>query len=840
MKKTILTLFAGVMGMTGAFGAELTPDQALSRLASSSPKKAASMNASSARLLHTFHSADNKAMIYVFGKENNYFLLSADDAAVPMLGYADTYFDADNMPPQMKAWLAEYENQIEAARVNKAAVASSEMIGIDPSWTAIAPMVKTRWNQGAPYNALCPTSGGKSCYTGCVATAMAQAMKYWNYPEHGEGKISYSSGRLNKLLTLTLDDKIFEWDNMIDAYETGHYTQAQADAVALLMQCAGYGVSMNYSTEASGALSFNIPTALKNYFKYDGNCRLEYRNFYSISEWNAMVYDNLKNVGPIIYDGDSRGDGGHSFICDGYDGNGYFHFNWGWGGMSDGYFVLNALDPNALGIGGGGGGYNFAQDMVLGIQPPTGEPVKTTPAYLMQDGSLVASISSLTVTFSQDGPDFPFWMSYNYEPVKMKLGVIAEPIDGTEGETLYFETNVQEFEISDYGNGVYQKYPGGGSISPQIRLRNIKEGRYKLILASKNTLDANATWVPVRTYYGNYNYVILNRTGGTYTIENMTPAQMVVKSASVESDLYVGCLTQLKVEVENPTEFEIYKGLTPVVYVNGKMSYLGGNTVVTMDPKSSKTLQLITSFNQISGGNTVSSPTEVEIRFMDSDSQSVNQDYILKAEMSPNPGNPSLNLLAIGIDADRDGNVYQVKDKTQIPFNSKIRVTRGYFAYPLYAIVSDATGLVLYQQTIGGDATFISAGETLDIEDVLNFVDGEPNTPYRLNIAYKRSYSPVSIGASVDFVILGESGIDEAVSSTELSIFADPAGFVTVKSASGLANVNVSDVNGKQIKTYEAISDNSLILDLSENDSNIYIVRATDKEGNVKTMKIIR
>ena len=774
MKKTLLTMATALLSVAGVYAVELTPEEALGRLDSSSRSKAIGLKPASPKLLHTFRASDNQPMIYVFGEDENYFLLSADDVALPLLGYADHPFDINNMPPQMKWWLSEYEEQIRMAKGKKAAP-SSDIIGIDSSWGAIEPMVKTKWDQSAPYNDLCPVSNGQKCYTGCVATAVSQVMNYWKYPEHGVGEIKYKSDRLNRLLAIDLEENIFEWDKMLDTYEVGHYTEQEGNAVAVLMKCVGYSVKMAYSPSASGAMSYEIPYALKTYFNYDANCRLESRIFYSVSEWNALIYDNLKNVGPIIYNGDSLDEGGHSFICDGYDGKGYFHFNWGWGGMSDGYYVLSALDPNALGIGGGGGGFNFRQDAVLGMKPSNGQPVEKQPVGLIQNGSLEAEVNGLAVSFSQTGPTYPFWLSYNYEPVQMQFGAIAEPIDGTPGEKSYFTSSMNIVDINEYGSGIYQKAPSGTILSPSIKLRGLADGRYKLIIATQNILEENPEWVPVKAYYGNYNYVILNKKDGEYTIENLTPGQLTLSGASIDSELYAGCLVQISVDVANNTDFQMYKGLEPIIVIDDETAYVGKNSVVVMNPKSSQKLNIITTFSQLQGAPAIKRPTAVTLKFMDPESYYIYPEVSLEATMKANPGNPSMSMQSISLDAPQEGMYYQIADKNNIKFNTSIRVTRGYFAYPLYAAITDDAGNVLYRQRIGDEATFMNAGDTYEYSDILNFVTGESGVSYQLNITYLKNYTLNAIGVPARFTITDGSGVAEIASEEGITIKSDKA-----------------------------------------------------------------
>lgn len=276
------------------------------------------------------------------------------------------------MPDNMKAWLESYQSQIEWAIAN----------GIDatPVKSAvkrdnITPLIQTRWDQGSPYNDLCPVyneSEHTRCATGCVATAMAQIMKFHEWPVKGKGSNSYrcynyTYGIDFGTLSMNFGDTTFDWANMTDRYNSSS-TQEQKDAVATLMYACGISVNMGYGP-SSGAQSTEPAWAFVNNFDYDKGTTYYLRDYFSGSEWEEMMYNELAARRPIMYDGVTDNREGHEFVCDGYR-DGYFHINWGWGGMSDGYFLLSALDPGVQGTGGATSGFNFQQGATIGIQRP--------------------------------------------------------------------------------------------------------------------------------------------------------------------------------------------------------------------------------------------------------------------------------------------------------------------------------------------------------------------------------------------------------------------------------------------------------------------------------------
>lgn len=298
---------------------------------------------------------------------------SAESGTPAVLGYADAgAFDYATANPQLRYWLDTYAREIEALR--QAPQPKSPMLSRAPraARAAIQPICKTLWDQRAPFNDMCPALTGTRTVTGCVATAVSQAMKVFQWPEQGSGTVSYQWEAGRRTLTADLSGSTYAWSDMVDNYSEGSPTSAQDQAVATLMRDVGYAVNMNYNTATaggSGASEMMIAPALIENFGYDKAMYLAPRDCYELDTWEDMVYGELALGRPVIYVGQGTA-GGHCFICDGYRADGYFHMNWGWNGDSDGYYLLSALNPPALGTGGGAGGFNSMQSAMMGMQKP--------------------------------------------------------------------------------------------------------------------------------------------------------------------------------------------------------------------------------------------------------------------------------------------------------------------------------------------------------------------------------------------------------------------------------------------------------------------------------------
>lgn len=418
--RAVIILAMAALGAAQSDARQLTPDEALASVSSAhgAIKKAPG---SSIDLAYTATS-DGLNTVYVFSsKQGGYMVVAADDVSTPLLGYADSgSFDADAMPPAMKAWLEEYSAQIAAAATLGGAVSGAAPMA---SYSSISPIVTTMWNQDSPYNDQCPTVSGQPTYTGCVATAMAQVMNTYRWPEKGTGTNSYEWN--NTTLTMDFSKVTFDWDNLISNYSVGKGTTAQRNAVATLMHACGMAADMNYGINASGASPINAAIGLMTYLGYDKGLRYAIRKYYSLNDWVGMLYDELRQGYPIYYDGQSN-DGGHAFVIDGYSAaDGLFHVNWGWGGMSNGYFMITTLDPGQQGIGGSSSGYCNGQGAILGLRKPV-EGSTLYPNFLQQ-GDLDVQKSVVQRNASDPvmvllGKDHATW-SYSLGAITTEMGL---------------------------------------------------------------------------------------------------------------------------------------------------------------------------------------------------------------------------------------------------------------------------------------------------------------------------------------------------------------------------------------------------------------------------------
>ncbi len=334
---------------------------------------------------------DGKPVYYIFNVSGNngFVIVSGDDLVEPVLGYNTTgSFPVGNINPSATKWMENYKKQIIYVKQH----VTETTAGITDKWfryynnlpvlnsvtrgtNAVNPLCQTQWNQAPNENGMCPYDNnyGERAVTGCVATAMAQIMKFWNYPVQGVGNHSYNDQNYGTLAA-NFGNTTYNWGAMPNTLSS-----ANSNVATLMFHC-GVSVDMHYGVAQTGGSSAYVVASespvqacaeysYKTYFGYDpSSMQGIVRNNYSDANWFAAIKASLDAGEPVQYAGFGNG-GGHTWVCDGYDANNLFHQNWGWGGNSDGFFSLNNLDPTALGAGGGTGGFNTSQQALVGIKP---------------------------------------------------------------------------------------------------------------------------------------------------------------------------------------------------------------------------------------------------------------------------------------------------------------------------------------------------------------------------------------------------------------------------------------------------------------------------------------
>lgn len=849
MIKRNLLMAIGALLATGAFAAGLTPQQALERAATSPQGKKLVKTSVQPQLVYTSIDEAGAPAVYVFNQPQNggTLLLSADDIALPVLGYTNQgSLDPNNIPPQLEYWMGEYGKEINYA---KSRGIKTKVNGMDypADWEFISPLLSTLWDQGAPYNALTPTIGNVHTPTGCVATAMAQVMNYWKYPEIGEGHISYYDNYNRQTMEMYFDRQPFAWDQMLDTYKAGQYTDAQAEAVAYLMKAVGYASEMIYMSGASGTQSAKAAIGIIKYFKYDGNLRHLQRYLYSESEWAAIIYDQIKNVGPLFYDGQSP-NGGHAFVLDGYDGAGYFHFNWGWGGTANGYYLLNALNPSSQGIGGSYGGFNVEQGIIAGIKKPTGDnPLPFTPQLDLR-GSLSMSISGSTAVCKLiDYEDSGFYNSGMMD-VSVRFSLELTNTDGT-GEPIYMDS------YSPTASQLVAISPGqsynGATVQPAFRLdTSLPNGKYKCRLVYRNG-NNGTVYYNFMLPLGYYDYVYLTKTGPTsYTVE--TPGSMMfdVTDIKVTTPLYYGNPCVLEITATNPYDIELTQCVIPTLYYEGEVSFDSDTQLITVGPNQTVTTTATYTFNRVTGGSipTTAKPKEYTIGAFD---------YISGKEygqfgtvtMYRSSTSITVNLVdfklanAVAATEMPSGiTMYEIPSALNLDMEATVEVggNNAFLATPLimqFYQNDPETGTPDFQvfEKQFNDLLYISSGNTGTLKQTISFNDFDYSKTYTVKLYYKSGTQLIALGDLGLTASAGVNGVNPDNTSIVLTTFGN-----TVKafSEAGVVSIDLYSTDGRCVVSRKFHGLDSATIDTAALPQGIYVVNAKDANGKSTTLKI--
>lgn len=437
MKKILQLVIAVALMATSVHAAEVTESQAMDiakQFISSGKAKFRAAPGNSLKLVHQAKSPNGQADYYVFnrGEHDGFIVVSGDDRVQPVWGYSDEgTFDLSKMPENVKWWFSEYQRQMQYLREHPQ-VKARKAVNLT---TSVAPLLTTKWNQCRPYNDMCPIApsdddpywiyGNRAC-TGCVATAVAQVMNYYKWPAKGMGSKTYTfdltsaNGTQEMTLSADFSQSTYQWNLMKDEYlymdqnNYGYFDEnwhvyikvinengdtitdpngMYGNAVAKLMSDVGIACEMMYGANGSGAYTYYAYYALQDYFNYQMG--YGYRDDFQ-GDWDEALRYELDLGRPLYYSG--HGSGGHAFVLDGYDNNGLFHVNWGWGGWYNGYFETLALDPT-----GEGDGYNTYQEVIscvpnipLQVTPGNGETIDFGSLWIGKDAASMSS--QVTVT----------------------------------------------------------------------------------------------------------------------------------------------------------------------------------------------------------------------------------------------------------------------------------------------------------------------------------------------------------------------------------------------------------------------------------------------------------
>lgn len=784
----------------------------------------------------------NQPLYYIYnrGENSGFVIVSADDRANAILGYADSgSFDFENIPENFRHWLGFYEKELtmlslkpeeKATVANFPSVINPETVNVQKTAAqanaGVAPLLGgIKWNQNSPYNDLCPLlppANTTRAATGCAATAMAQVLKYHEWPVTGTGSNSYTTHTLGISMSVDFSATTYDWANMTDTYTTSSL-QIQKDAVATLMLHCGVAADMDYNTE-SATNTLKVANALKSNFGFDENLQRFMRDFYTRSEWIAILKEEIDNSRPVLYSGFTTAGAGHMFVCDGYDNEDYFHFNWGWGGMSNGFFAITALNPGDIGIGGGDGtGYNSNQHILTGIQKPNASSV---PSYVLAIDSLLTHPVAAVARNDQFSIGIhQFW----------NFGM--NTFDGMIGLALYNTSGL--VQVLSQGAITLNSYTGWSSLNiDNINIPgSIPDGVYKLHVIYKANTESD--WQIARGRVGTPNFVktTLSSSEIQFETDNSVYPQLTQNSISVTGNLYQNKTGRFNVNITN----------SGGEYNSNVIVYL--QSTADDDIYQNVTSQPL----NIATGETVDKHYYGEITVDPGEYY-----YLVYTDPDNNPSTNSYTLLGwmvVNVLAEPTGefaltmpDVMSFPDNNNVPKNNAILTSQisnsgAYFENRMIAFIfpeggGSSLGYIGHQNVI------IDAGETATV-NFTGTID-LPNGTYWIAAYFWNGSTWVSISPTEKSVIqftlgnavwTGNSNHYEG----KLTVYPNPATEkVFVKSDIILDAINIFDLSGRRIFNLLPRKNGEIEVSVSGFEKGIYILQTIDAENRINNMKFVK
>ncbi len=396
MKKIGIMLAVLVLCAVSASATRISKSKAQAKAVSFFQKGLVKANGAEVKLVKEYaSSAEAPAAVFAFSRGENVVFVSAEDKMPSILGYSSNA-DVNNLPPALEEMLRYYAHLSDAVREGRI-----EAPKLYASAEPVDSLLHTCWYQEAPFWNLCPESEGYKTADGCVATAFAMIMKYYNWPDKPEGKApAYTTQRGREIPEEDLQSHTYKWDDMINVYKEGEYTEEQGQAVAQLCYDVAVASKMNFGIEGSGTQYALAAEAMRTYFKYNKGIRLECADWHTEEEWDTMLKNEISQGRPLPFDAQTDTDSpeGHCFVLDGFNAEGLFHVNWGWGGRSDGFFLITSLDPK--GETNPNGGFIMRQRTLIDFAPD--KKGTSTPSeeniFLKYDNSVRFSNDEISIT----------------------------------------------------------------------------------------------------------------------------------------------------------------------------------------------------------------------------------------------------------------------------------------------------------------------------------------------------------------------------------------------------------------------------------------------------------
>lgn len=477
MKKILLSVFIVTFVISALYAGNVDVVKA-QRIGEKFMKESTSFRnrSVSSELVYTYSDAEGTPYIYIFNVGGSGFVaVSAEDRVKPILAYStEGTFSAENIAPAFNLTVKSYTDEIQYIRENNV----ERLSDIEDEWTRVEKtgcvkavrntrtvpiLLETLWNQNYPYNALCPEDGGGSgghVYAGCVATAMAQVMKYFNHPVQGTGSHTYTPGGSYSPYpdqTANFGETLYNFERMPMQLDSTS-TEDDIFYIAQLQWHCGVSVEMMYGPDGSGAYSEYVPDAIGQYFGYNPNANYIYKDWYWKDNFSEMLKGELDLGRPLYYSGqDEGGGGGHAFVCDGYDENDFFHFNWGWDGKDNAWCAMDALNTTKY-------AFNVFNLVIQGFYPIDDEyyqrPAKAADVEVIENELNAKGDMSVTVSWTNPTTNIGGGALTGIDSVIIKrdFETIACFTDVKNGESMSYIDNLEEDGNYEYSVLIHNQY----------------------------------------------------------------------------------------------------------------------------------------------------------------------------------------------------------------------------------------------------------------------------------------------------------------------------------------------------------------------------------------------
>jgi len=768
------------------------------------------------------------AYFYVFNinDDRGFIIISGDDRSDDILGYSlEGSFDINSLPPNFRNWLTYYSDELGNLTDDLPESEDAEIPqGITQYASEIAPLLgKMAWGQREPFNNLCPiipkTENVRSI-AGCVATAMAQIMKYYEWPVKGKGVKSYITETHRIRLSVDFSKTTYDWANMTDVYNE-QSTQDERDAVATLVYHCGVASEMNYSYE-SGTNQLRAAFGLKDNFGYNPYMQLLERRYYTTTEWYNILKEELNASRPILYVGANESRMAHAFVCDGYDRNGLFHFNWGWTGSNDGYFNVSVIKSSNMAT------YNGDQNIIAGIQPAN-TSMSATQTLIFSD---VDSLIHIPVQSIERNEGIDFLMNIYHTCVTPFSGEIG--IGLYRGDELYSViyresiknmTNNKNYLVTDTVYFPDTIEEGSYLMRPVFSIDGTEWQQVRSILlkALNTTVAVNSTTVSF-AWTRDYPELILNslKSTSTFYANHSSGKAEATFINNGKDDIYTS-LTFLIFPYNVPVEAYLNGEITTRFYQTD-LKYLyvpkGESLTIQYNPKitlSSGTYNLYVIENQ-------------SHRYL-------NRNSPLRMTIQPEPQLELTQKISFPDTRPYDGDTLTIM----------IKNTGADFAGYVFTDVVDAeTKQVIF--SLNPAPINIRKSETVKLRPVFIEKSVIPSGSYMLGVSYapKASDNVIVFGFTPEERIYSdiftvESPDANTPSTTTFEVYPNPATHTLyVRSDAGIKSVSIFDISGRQAFSSRPEKKDPVAVAIGHFPSGIYILRCETAAGTFTTKFIKR